>query len=119
MRKALIDVESGLVVQVEDSVFDVAPSNIWVDCLDNIVGHKYTYQNNQFNLIPEPPIVPVLPHTAEEVREMRNKKLVDSDWTQLADSQVDKQAWATYRQALRDIPTQSGFPENTIWPQKP
>jgi hypothetical protein len=116
MRKALIDVESKLVVQVEDVVFSVAPSNIWIDCPDNIVGGKYTYENNQFNLIPEPPSVPP---TAKEVREMRNKKLVDSDWTQLADSQVDKQAWATYRQALRDIPTQSGFPENTIWPQKP
>ena len=33
----------------------------------------------------------------------RTDKLKDSDWTQIADSTADKQAWATYRQALRDV----------------
>jgi hypothetical protein len=34
----------------------------------------------------------------------RNRLLADSDWTQTADAPVDQQAWATYRQALRDFP---------------
>ena len=56
---------------------------------------------------------------AEEVRTERNQKLTDSDWTQLADAPVDKTAWATYRQALRGIPIQSGFPFSVVWPDVP
>jgi hypothetical protein len=40
----------------------------------------------------------------ERVRNWRNAKLIESDWTQVADAPVDKAAWATYRQALRDLP---------------
>jgi hypothetical protein len=56
---------------------------------------------------------------AEEVRTERNQKLTGSDWTQLADAPVDKTAWATYRQALRGIPIQSGFPYSVVWPDVP
>lgn len=53
------------------------------------------------------------------VRSERNQKLVESDWTQLADSSADTSAWATYRQALRDLPTTDGFPNNITWPTEP
>lgn len=43
-------------------------------------------------------------------REKRGFLLSQSDWTQVADAPVDKQAWATYRQALRDLPQQEGWP---------
>lgn len=56
---------------------------------------------------------------AESVRQDRNKKLSDCDWTQLADSTADKTAWAVYRQALRDIPEQAGFPWSVTWPTEP
>lgn len=56
---------------------------------------------------------------AKSVREQRNTKLSDCDWTQLADSTVDKTAWATYRQALRDVPLQTGFPWEITWPTQP
>lgn len=56
---------------------------------------------------------------AVSVRQERNRSLTDCDWTQLADSPVDKDAWATYRQALRDVPAQAGFPWNIDWPEKP
>lgn len=56
---------------------------------------------------------------AARVREQRNKLLAESDWTQLADSPVDKAVWATYRQALRDMPAQAGFPWTVTWPTKP
>lgn len=56
---------------------------------------------------------------AEGVRNERNKKLADSDWTQLADSSADATAWATYRQALRDVPSQADFPHNVTWPTEP
>ena len=56
---------------------------------------------------------------AKSVREQRNQKLKDSDWTQVADAPVDKAAWATYRQALRDITAQAGFPWEVTWPTQP
>lgn len=56
---------------------------------------------------------------AEQVRAERNQRLAACDWTQLADSTADKTAWATYRQALRDITTQQGFPWEVTWPDQP
>lgn len=56
---------------------------------------------------------------AANVRTTRTEKLKDCDWTQLADSTADKAAWATYRQALRDITTQAGFPWGITWPDAP
>ena len=56
---------------------------------------------------------------AKSIRDSRTEKLKDSDWTQLADSTVDKAAWATYRQALRDITAQAGFPWTIDWPEAP
>lgn len=56
---------------------------------------------------------------AAQVRAERNSKLAASDWTQLADSTADKAAWATYRQALRDITEQAGFPWTIDWPVAP
>lgn len=56
---------------------------------------------------------------AKAVRTQRGEKLKDSDWTQVADAPVDQTAWATYRQALRDISTQEGFPWTINWPEQP
>jgi hypothetical protein len=56
---------------------------------------------------------------AERVRDDRTKRLADCDWTQLADSPVDKTVWATYRQELRDITKADGFPWTMVWPVKP
>lgn len=56
---------------------------------------------------------------AKNIRAQRNALLQQSDWTQVADAPVDTQAWATYRQALRDITEQAGFPDNVSWPDKP
>ena len=57
---------------------------------------------------------------AESVRAERNQKLKETDWTQLDDSPgQSKLAWATYRQALRDVPEQTGFPWEVQWPNEP
>jgi hypothetical protein len=47
---------------------------------------------------------------ARSVRQNRDQKLKDSDWTQVADAPVSKEDWAAYRQALRDLPSADGFP---------
>lgn len=55
----------------------------------------------------------------EQARFKRGELLAASDWTQVADAPVDKAAWATYRQALRGITSQEGFPYSVVWPDKP
>jgi hypothetical protein len=61
--------------------------------------------------------------TAEKVlkriRLWRDSELVKSDWTQIADSPVDKDAWATYRQTLRDLPASNNDPRKINLPDKP
>jgi hypothetical protein len=57
-------------------------------------------------------------HT-QAMRDNRNRALSASDWTQLADAPVDKVAWATYRQSLRDITLQTRFPWTIDWPVAP
>lgn len=59
---------------------------------------------------------------ARLVRERRNALLVETDWTQFTDSPLSapqKEAWATYRQALRDVPEQASFPWDIVWPTQP
>lgn len=55
-----------------------------------------------------------------DLRRRRNELLTNSDWTQLPDSSVvDAQAWADYRQALRDLPQTTLDPLNPTWPAAP
>lgn len=56
---------------------------------------------------------------AASARAQRNRLLAETDWTQVLDAPVDRTAWATYRQALRDISSQEGFPSVITWPLKP
>ena len=59
---------------------------------------------------------------ATAVREQRNKKLAESDWTQLQDAPLwteQKASWSVYRQSLRDVSTQEGFPWDITWPKEP
>lgn len=57
---------------------------------------------------------------ADEVRKKRNKLLTESDWTQLVDASLttkNKETWLVYRQALRNVPQQKGFPHDVVWPK--
>ena len=55
---------------------------------------------------------------AASVRGQRNSLLSQTDWTALSDVTMSP-AMATYRQALRDITSQPGFPHSVVWPLKP
>lgn len=55
-----------------------------------------------------------------QIRYTRNQLLKDCDWTQIADCTADKTAWATYRQALRDLPATITEPRTFAdWPHNP
>jgi len=57
---------------------------------------------------------------ADDVRQKRMNLLLNSDWTQGADVPTSiKSKWTDYRQKLRDVPAQSGFPDSVTWPTEP
>ena len=78
----------------------------------------HEWQNGAWvEVTPDP--AEILAALATQARAQRDALLSQSDWTQVADATVDQTAWATYRQALRDVPAQAGFPENIDWPVSP
>lgn len=58
-------------------------------------------------------------HDLQDIRFQRDQKLKDSDWTQVSDSPVNKEAWAIYRQALRDLPQNYNGTGPISWPSIP
>lgn len=59
---------------------------------------------------------------AEDIRKKRNDLLSQTDWLAIKGAETGIPLggpWASYRQALRDITSQPGFPENVVWPQPP
>ena len=53
------------------------------------------------------------------LRRKRDIILARCDWTQVPDAPVDQAAWAAYRQALRDLPSNTTDPRNPTWPTPP
>jgi hypothetical protein len=105
-------IENGVVVNtIEVESLDFLPNLVDAEN-GGTIGDLY--ENGQFTT-PQPDEAVA----AAAIREQRNQKLKDSDWTQLADSTADKAAWAAYRQALRDITAQAGFPLTVNWPTQP
>ena len=91
---------------IDDSEFVPMPESPGAD-------YKFNYVTRQWESI----------MTAEKqwslIRAERSRRLLASDWTQLPDVPIStKEAWAVYRQALRDITLQPD-PENLIWPTPP
>jgi len=66
-------------------------------------------------------IPPVIPPTWEDIRSKRNFLLKDSDWSAFPDAnpKPSKEAWLTYRKALRDLPQSFEDPSEVVWPEKP
>ena len=108
MKFAII--ENGIVSNI--AVADAPLADNWIASDSAKIGDEY--KNGQF--VTPPPDTEV---AANMARVQRNILLSESDWTQVADAPVDQAAWATYRQALRDIPSQAGFPLDVVWPEKP
>jgi len=125
---------------------DAAPDHIREQFMQRLAGtiNKYEWDGSDWVLVqddssivkfdftvadfPEPPVPEkpdynpdqrALEQQANEARTQRDALLAESDWTQVLDAPVDGEAWAAYRQALRDVPEQSGFPGDIEWPIKP
>ncbi len=68
--------------------------------------------------IPEIP-EPTDQQLIELMRAQRDRLLAESDWTQTNDAPVDRDAWANYRQALRDFPSTWEPSETADFPDPP
>lgn len=92
----------------------------WLVVIDEVgdydpLTHKKRLQRSQDGL--EYVLESISPDWAEINRGKRNKLLRDSDWTQLPDVPLaTKDAWATYRQELRDLPERDDWPNIENWP---
>lgn len=101
---------------------------------DNVSWQTHYVVNNQISELPEKPNElskfdyenKVWINDSEksiiQISQNRLNLLQKSDWTQLPNGPLTEQqqeAWAVYRQELRDITSQSGYPFNVIWPTPP
>lgn len=108
-------IESNKIVNVVVAEPDYAAQQRWLPLPEN-AGMGFVFDGaNWVN-----PNKPSLEQLAANVRAQRDSLLLSTDWTQAADvPQATKDKWAPYRQALRDVPQQAGFPESVVWPVKP
>ena len=84
------------------------------DVVVEITDEEYAERQDEY-LVAETEIL------NERNRETRNELLAASDWTQANDSPLttaQKTKWKTYRQALRDLPSSSDWP-NVTFPEEP
>ena len=91
-----------------------------VDCADDRLESALTFARQEaYN---GEVTVEDVPLTAEEARTERDKLLAETDWTQVLDAPIDsatREAYRAYRQDLRDITDQEGFPGTITWPELP
>ena len=98
---------------------EYAPTKYWSD-LERIVIDVPVGFNGVHSPVEE--IVKELTIDELSIKEKNNRKLLLtlSDWTQTSDiPKATKDLWVPYRQELRDITLQAGFPTNIIWPMQP
>jgi hypothetical protein len=110
--------------QIKERVIQSLPTYRWENtemaAAKNLISHsaRATFQPAP---VQEAPVYPQ-PAPEEMARRQRNHLLFMSDWATLSDaplSDAKKAEYLAYRQALRDVPEQAGFPDNIVWPTKP
>ena len=104
---------------VEQSPPEYNPANQNLNQLNPTLAKKQWLQTWQVTAANAEEIAERLQDKEAEVRQQRNALLSACDWTQLPDSPADHEVWATYRQELRDVTAQEGFPWDVVWPEAP
>ncbi len=112
-------VENGIALEIIDfnpvGAYTEEIASQFIQCPDE-VEQNWTLKNNVWY----PPTQPTIEDLLNAIRADRTKRLAECDWTQLPDvpATIDKVAWVTYRQQLRDFP-KTCDPENPTWPVPP
>ncbi len=129
MNKYIIHDQAGNIVSCGmsseeiDQRINESYTQVYVDFPDDIENYKYdisagTIVRQQQSILDDRQS----DLSWKMLREARDSRLTVSDWTQSADSPLTdtkKQEWATYRQALRDLPANTTDPANPTWPTQP
>lgn len=108
-------VENGIVKNVVLADESFAAANGLVECGD--VGPGWSYVDGVFS--PPPPDLDAM---ARDVRAQRDMLLAATDWRVIRATETNtplSTEWEAYRQALRDITLQPGFPQTVTWPTEP
>jgi hypothetical protein len=119
-----------VIVDCDQSQIDIQPHNAMHPLRFDVTGQIDGWQETGLLCVDietgkaeqraKPPLPePTDEELAAEARLKRNDLLLASDWTQMPDAPVDHEAWAVYRQQLRDLPDNTEDPRNTVWPVKP
>lgn len=106
---------------------DLMPVSVWVpydQATEKLVATTPYIQDGMVYTVKAEPLTPEelqqrTEAQAAQVRKQRDVLLYQCDWTQLPDAPVDSAAWAVYRQELRDVTNQPGFPWEVVWPKEP
>lgn len=88
------------------------------DCYIEEIEPQNGVRRFQIVAVPEP----TLDELASQVRAERDMKIAETDYLAMPDyplSDGDRVKVFAYRQALRDVPTQEGFPREVVWPSEP
>jgi hypothetical protein len=121
-RNAQFTAEGKIVCEIEHPVYGWIPFGADPNDVEPIGAEVFNAAKGSaapYVAPPEPTPAEIEARLASEARAIRNRLLTASDWTQVADAPVDQAAWAAYRQALRDVPSQPGFPATIDWPVAP
>lgn len=116
-----------------DYLLQQVPENCLIIDLPSDPSNQYIQNNQVFDKPSKPNDFSVFDYSLKQwvpnsdlaenyVKTNRNRLLYQSDWTQLPNSPLTtekQQEWAVYRQQLRDITSQSGYPFNVVWPTQP
>jgi hypothetical protein len=105
------------VIPQNPPAYDLATENL--NEIDPTYGRNQWQQAWSVTKASSEEIAERLEQQALLVRQDRNQRLAACDWTQLSDAPVDAEAWAAYRQELREITHQTGFPWAVVWPIQP
>jgi len=119
MRYAII--ENNTVTNIVEADEEFAKTQGWINVHNIFCDIGWLYDGKNF--APDPELERLkeeirIENLKNEIRQLRDSLLAATDFWLLPDRTVT-QAQLDYRQALRDIPQQEGFPENVIWPEKP
>ena len=109
----LFDENGGYVGPIEAEECPTNATEIKPEGTGDLVKHP-VWNGESWDLMTHEDII-----LASKVKGQRNNMLSASDFTQVMDFQGDVDAWAKYRQELRDITKQKGFPSKIEWSEKP
>lgn len=106
---------------------NLLPVSVWVpydQATEKLVATTPYIQDGMVYTVKAEPLTPEelqqrTDAQAAAVRKQRDVLLYQCDWTQLPDAPVDSAEWAVYRQQLRDVTNQPGFPWEVVWPTEP